>query len=58
MTKIAWSAILGVALIASLLLLVAPAEAQATRSWVSGVGDDANISVLSVDVIDRIRSRP
>jgi hypothetical protein len=58
MTKIAWSAILGVALIASLLLLVAPAEAQATRSWVSGVGDDANISVLSGDVIDRIRSRP
>jgi hypothetical protein len=58
MTKIAWSAVLGVALIASLLLLVAPAEAQATRSWVSGVGDDANISVLSVDVIDRIRSRP
>jgi hypothetical protein len=42
MTKIAWSAVLGVALIASLLLLVAPAEAQATRSWVSAVGDDAN----------------
>jgi hypothetical protein len=42
MTKLAWSAILGIALIASLLLLVAPAEAQATRTWVSGVGDDAN----------------
>jgi hypothetical protein len=42
MTKIAWSAILGIVLIVSLLLLVAPAEAQATRSWVSGVGDDAN----------------
>src|SRR5271154_5984590 len=25
-----------------MLLLVAPAEAQATRTWVSGVGDDAN----------------
>lgn len=42
MTKIAWSVILGIALIASLFLLVAPAEAQATRTWVSGVGDDVN----------------
>ena len=42
MTKIAWPAILGIALIASLFLLVETAEAQATRSWVSGVGDDVN----------------
>ena len=42
MTKIASSAILATALIASPFLLVARAEAQAARSWVSGAGDDAN----------------
>jgi hypothetical protein len=30
------------ALLTTTLLLVAPASAQATRTWVSGVGDDAN----------------
>jgi hypothetical protein len=35
MTKIAWSAIFGIALIASLFLLSAPAEAQAMRTWVT-----------------------
>src|SRR5579871_377657 len=28
--------------IAAMLLIAAPANAQATRTWVSGVGDDAN----------------
>jgi hypothetical protein len=42
MTRIAWSAILGIGLVGSLFLLVASAEAQATRTWVSGTGDDAN----------------
>src|SRR5262252_7538869 len=35
-----WLAFLGLALI--LCLPTAPAHAQATRTWVSGVGDDAN----------------
>ena len=28
--------------IVAMLLVAAPANAQATRTWVSGVGDDAN----------------
>ncbi len=35
-------ALLGLALASALCLPVAPAHAQATRTWVSGVGDDAN----------------
>jgi len=42
MTKIVWLAILGIALIVSLFLLVEPGEAQATLTWVSGMGDDTN----------------
>ena len=35
-------AILGLAFASALCLPIAPAHAQATRTWVSGVGDDAN----------------
>ena len=35
-----YSAFLGALLVAG--LAIAPAHAQATRTWVSGVGDDAN----------------
>src|SRR5690349_20291719 len=35
-------ALLGAAFASALCLPVAPAHAQATRTWVSGVGDDAN----------------
>jgi hypothetical protein len=35
-----FSAILGALLVVG--LAIAPAHAQATRTWVSGVGDDAN----------------
>ena len=31
-----------VALVTTVMLLAGPASAQATRTWVSGVGDDAN----------------
>jgi Right handed beta helix region len=41
MRKIALSFV-GVAALLALLLQAAPAHAQATRTWVSGVGDDAN----------------
>jgi hypothetical protein len=34
--------ILGAATLASTVSMTAPAQAQATRTWVSGVGDDAN----------------
>jgi len=40
MKKLAFSTMLGGVLAA--MLSVAPASAQATRTWVSGVGDDAN----------------
>ena len=42
MTKIAWSALGISALMATLFAVHALAEAQVTRAWVSGVGDDAN----------------
>src|SRR5215469_13177059 len=42
MTKsIRFSGLLAAALIAA-LTLVSPASAQATRTWISGVGDDVN----------------
>src|SRR5262245_33934136 len=42
MAKIAWSAVVATALVGSLSAAVAPADAQVTRAWVSGAGDDAN----------------
>src|SRR5262245_14122691 len=40
MSKITWSILFAVPL--ALSMHIAPANAQATRTWVSGVGDDAN----------------
>jgi hypothetical protein len=42
MRKIAPPAILGIAVILTLFAGLAPAEAQLTRAWVSGEGDDVN----------------
>src|SRR6266581_2577767 len=42
MTTKPWLLLLPLATVAGLALPVAPAQAQATRTWVSGVGDDVN----------------
>src|SRR5215218_8354713 len=42
MARIAqWCGVVAVALV-SVLMQASPAQAQATRTWVSGIGDDAN----------------
>src|SRR5438874_6763299 len=42
MTTKPWLLLLPLATVVGLALPVAPASAQTTRTWVSGVGDDAN----------------
>src|SRR5712691_5411957 len=42
MTTKPWLILLPLAALVGLALPVAPAQAQATRTWVSGVGDDVN----------------
>jgi hypothetical protein len=37
----AWGTLIASAFL-SMMMLAGPAQAQATRTWVSGVGDDAN----------------